>query len=151
MAPAVSSPLPCSEGRLCEAHNLRQERAVIKCKSPGEHGGIEELFLYILTAISKCILTTYHTPGKEHSQPSPSSPQRFRVAQEPHLKTLNGPLVAFPDAPSYVFKRTRDLGHQCSTDIKYIVRYLDLLSVQSDTEKSALYLKRLRFTGAVLP
>ena len=37
------------------------------------------------------------------------------------------------------------------TDIKYNVRYLDLLSVESDTEKTALCLKRLRFTGAVLP
>ena len=74
MAPAVSSPLPCSEGRLCEAHNLRQERAAFECKSAGKHGGIEKLSLYILTAVSECILTTYHTPGKEHPQPLPSSP-----------------------------------------------------------------------------
>ena len=158
MAPTVSSPLPCSEGRLWEAQNLRQERAAIVCKSLGKRGGIEELFLYILTATSECILTTYHTPGRNihNRRPRPHNDLGLRqqvppVAQEPHLKILNGPLVDFPDATSYVFKRTRDFGHRCSTDIKYIVRYLDLISVQSDTEKTALYLKRLRFTGAVLP
>lgn len=75
MASTVSSPLPCLEGRVCEAQNPRQERAAIECKSLGKHGGIEELFLYILTAISECIITTYHTPGKEHSQSLPSSTQ----------------------------------------------------------------------------
>ena len=45
--------------------------------------------------------------------------------QEPHLMNLNGPLVAFLDMASSVFKRLRGCGHRCSTDINYIVRYLD--------------------------
>ena len=60
--------------------------------------------------------------------------------QEPHLMNLNGPLVAFLDMASSVFKRLRGCGHRCSTDINYIVRYLDSYFL------CILIRRKLRFT-----
>ena len=53
-------------------------------ESPGKRRGIEEPFLYILSATSTYIITTYHTPGSKQPQPSSSSPPPCSLPLPPH-------------------------------------------------------------------